>query len=126
MFNKIGYKLLNFLVHCYTMSLVAYLLFIVNVFSHKSCVPILLFFIINTAINYTVLMSAPKIKDVLGTCVLSDICVISVLYSIMHFFTVVLARNILQTWQYTLCQVLFLILYMLSLVSKIMITINKQ
>ena len=119
MINKVGYKLLWALWICYTLTLMAYLFLVVNVLSHRSCVSMLLFAIISIAVDFAVLLLAEKGKSTLKIQIISDISVITLLYTLMQFFTVVWARNFLDVWQYALCQGLFLALYLFSTVPRL-------
>ena len=119
MLNKVGYKLLLALLICYTLTLYAYLFFVVNVLSHRSCIPMLVFSSISIVIDYAVLLPRNKYKSKFGIQTISDISVITLLYTLMQFFTVIFARNILVPWQYALFQSLFLALYLVSTVPKL-------
>lgn len=120
MINKVGYKLLWALWICYTLTLMAYLFLVVNVLSHPSCVSMLLFAIISIIIDFWVLTLPPKGKSTPKMETISDISVITLLYTLMQFFTVVWARNILDMWQYALCQGLILALYLFSTVPRLL------
>jgi len=120
MINKVGYKLLWALWLCYSLTLLVYLFLVVNVLSHPSCVSMLLFAIISIIIDFWVLTLPPKGKSTPKMETISDISVITLLYTLMQFFTVVWARNILDMWQYALCQGLILALYLFSTVPRLL------
>lgn len=119
MINKAGCKLLLVLLISYTLTLLAYLFFVVNVLSHKSCIPMLVFSVISIIIDYAVLLPQNKYKRRFGSQMIGDLSVITLLYTLMQFFTVIFARNILKPWQYALFQSLFLALYLFSIVPKL-------
>ena len=120
MINKVGYKLLWALWLCYSLTLLVYLFLVVNVLSHPSCVSMLLFAIISIIIDFWVLTLPPKGKSTPKMETISDISVITLLYTLMQFFTIVWARNILDMWQYALCQGLILALYLFSTVPRLL------
>ena len=126
MINKVGHKLLFILLLCYTLTLFVYLFGVVNVLSHRSCVAILLFSALNIAIDYVVLVLGGKFKSKLGTKLVSDIAVIALLYTLMQFFTVVFARNILEPWQYAAFQSFYLILSVASILPKILTSLKQN
>ena len=126
MINKIGYKLILLLLISYTLTMALYLFFIINVLSHRSCIVILAFSFLGIAVDYAALILGKMYINKLGAHTVGDISVITLLYTLMQFFTVVFARNFLETWQYALFQGMFLVLYLVSVLPKLIISLRNN
>ena len=126
MINKVGYKLLFSLWVFYALSLLAYLFWVVHILSHKACSAVLFFAFLCIVIDYAVLVVCHKYQKRLGRHIVSDISIITLLYTLMHFFTVIFARNILEIWQYALIQSLFFVFCLVSVLPKTIVTLKNN
>lgn len=118
--NKFGTALLLVLLTCFTLTVLGYYFFIINILSHKSAVVILVFSILNLMVDYAVWFSGFKFKNTLGTKIISDLSILCLIYTLMQFITVFLTRNSLSTFLYTLVQLSILFIFVISILFRIL------